>query len=50
MVISIGGYIPLISEANFFVSALAVPLTSRNVNGLVIEAKFFSQSTREKLF
>jgi len=32
---------PLISEANFFISALAVLLTSQDVNGLVIEAKFF---------
>jgi len=38
---------PLISEANFFISALAVLLTSQDVNGLVIEAKFFSQSARE---
>jgi len=35
---------PLIIETNFFISALAVPLTSQDVNGLVIEAKFFSQS------
>jgi len=37
----------LISEANFFSSALAVPLTSQDINGLVIEAKFFRQSARE---
>jgi len=35
---------PLISKANFFISALAVPLTSYDVNGLIIEAKFCSQS------
>jgi len=35
---------PLISEANFFISTSAIPLTSQDVNGLVIEAKFFSQS------
>jgi len=34
---------PLISEANFFISALAVPLTSQDVNGMVIEANFFSK-------
>jgi len=32
--------VPLISEANFFISALAVPLMSQGVNGLVIEANF----------
>jgi len=32
----------LISETNFFISALAVSLTSQNVNGLVIEVKFFT--------
>ena len=32
---------PLISEANIFISGLAVPLTFKNVNGLVIEANFF---------
>ena len=36
--------IPVISEANIFINRLAVPLTFKNVNGLVIEAKFFSQS------
>ena len=35
---------PLISEANFFTSGLAVQLTFGNVSGLVIEANFFSQS------
>jgi len=35
---------PLISEANFFISALAVLLTSQGINRLVIKAKFFSQS------
>ena len=35
---------PLISEANIFASGLAVPLTFKNVNGLVIEANFFSES------
>jgi len=37
----------LISEANFFISALALSLTSQDVNGLIIEANFFSQSARE---
>jgi len=32
----------LSSDANFFICALAVPLTSQNVNGLVIEAKFLA--------
>ena len=36
---------PLISEANFFTSELAVQLTFENVSGLAIEANFFSQST-----
>ena len=35
---------PLISEANIFISGLPIPLTLKNVNGLVIEANFFSQS------
>ena len=35
---------PLISEANFFTSGLAVQLTFKNVSELVIEANFFSQS------
>ena len=35
---------PLINVANIFISGLAVPLTFKNVNGLVIEANFFSQS------
>ena len=35
---------PLISEANFFTSGLAVQLTFKNVSGLVIEANFFSES------
>jgi len=35
---------PLISEANFFIYALAVPLTSQNVNGLVTKANFFRQT------
>ena len=37
---------PLISEANFFTSGLAVELMFKNVGGLVIEANFFSQSAR----
>jgi len=39
---------PLISKANFFISALAVPLTFQDVNRLVIEAKFFSQSANPR--
>jgi len=38
---------PLISEANFYISALAVLLMPQDINGLVIEAKFFSQSAKE---
>ena len=41
--------IPLISEANFFLSGLAVQLTFKNVSGLVIEANFFSQSARIRI-
>ena len=33
---------PLISEAKIFIRRLAVPLTFKNVNVLVIEANFFS--------
>ena len=40
---------PLISEANFFTSGLAVQLTFKNVSGLVIEANFFSQSARIRI-
>ena len=35
---------PLISEASIFICGLAVPLTFKNVNGLIIEANFFRQS------
>ena len=35
---------PLVSRANFFTSGIAVQLTFKNVNGLVMEANFFSQS------
>ena len=41
--------IPLISEANFFTSGIAVQLTFKNVSGLVIEANFFSQSARTRV-
>ena len=40
---------PLISEANFFTSGLAVQLMFKNVSGLVIEASFFSQSARIRI-
>ena len=33
---------PVISEANIFISGLAVPLTFKSVNGLVIEANFLA--------
>jgi len=35
---------PLISNASFIISALEVSLTFQDVDGLVIDAKFFSQS------
>ena len=47
--IIIGGHKPLISEANFFTSGLEVPTTFKNVSGLFIEAKFFSQSVRIRI-
>jgi len=47
---SIGGHIPLISEANFFIRALAVPLTSQDVNGLDIKAKFLANLLEKNCF
>jgi len=41
---------PLISKANIFISALAVSLTSQNVNGLAIEAKFFANPLENNCF
>jgi len=32
---------PLINDANYFISALAVSLTSQDINGLVIETNFY---------
>ena len=40
---------PLISEAKFFASGLAVQLTFKNVCGLFIEANFFNQSARIRI-
>ena len=37
--------VPLTSKANIIIRGLAVPLTFKNINGLVIGANFFSQST-----
>ena len=41
---------PLISETKTFISGLAVPLTFKNYNGLVIEAISFGSDYFTKIF